>query len=118
MAAPALPAQQPQSYLAGAVESMLLHTEPSGLRTADIDIHLQPGPQGMQGQQLQQAAPAVQTQPAGVQGVATAGQLQLVPVEGQHWTSLPEANAYEAFARLARAFRYWRDRAKTEMEAK
>ena len=118
MGAPGLPAQQPQSYLAGPAESMLARTEPPGLRTADIDIHLQPGAQGWQGQWLQQAAPAVHAQLAGLQGMAPAGQLQVVPAGGQHWTSLPEANAYEAFARLARAFRYWRDRAKTEMEAK
>ena len=118
MGAPALPAQQPQGYLAGPMESMLPRAEPPGLRSADTDMHLQPSAQGMQGQRLQQAAPAVQAQGAGVQGVAPAGQLQMVPAEGQHWTALPEASAYEAFARLARAFRYWRDRAKTEMEAK
>ena len=110
MGAPALPAQQPQSYLAAPWESMLPRAESPALRTADIDVHLQLSPQGMQGQRLQQAAPAVlQMQPAAVQGVAAAG---------QHWTLLPEANAYEAFARLARAFRYWRDRAKTEIDAK
>ena len=117
MGAPALPAQQPQRYLAAPVDSMLPCAEPPALRTADIDIHLQPGAEGMQGRQLQHAA-TVQAHPAGVQGVAPAGQLQVVPAGGQHWTSLPEANAYEAFARLARAFRHWRDRAKTEMEAK
>ena len=58
MGAPLLPAQQPQGYLAGPVESMLARAEPPGLRTADIDIHLQPGAQGVEGQRPAAGSPS------------------------------------------------------------